>query len=143
MAAGARERRRHVSTPRTFTRDMDGWWRRGPFLGYLARELTCIAVGAYGLLLLTGLLRLADGEAAFGRWLAVMRSTPALVVQSLLLAGLAWHAITWFLILPRTIPPVIVAGRRVPSHAIRAAGLAVALASAILVAFLGARLLGS
>ena len=131
-----------MSMPRTFTRGMDGWWRRGPFAGYLARELTCLAVGAYGLLLLTGLLRLADGEAAFAQWLAVMRSTPGRVVHGVLLAGLAWHAITWFLILPRTIPPVIVGGRRVPSNAIRAAGLAVAAASALAVAWLGVRFLG-
>lgn len=130
-----------MSTPRTFTRDTTGWWKRGPFLGYLARELTCLAVGAYGLLLLTGLLRLADGEAAFARWLSVMRSPPGLVVNGLLLAGLAWHAITWFLILPRTIPPVIVAGKAVPANAIRAAGLAVALASALIVVLVGARFL--
>ena len=131
-----------MNSPRTYSRDMDGWWRRGPFMGYLARELTCLAVGAYGLLLLTGLLRLADGEAAFGRWLALMRSTPALVLQAVLLAGLAWHAITWFLILPRTIPPVIVGGRRVPSRAIQAAGVSVAVACAVAIFLAGAGFLG-
>lgn len=131
-----------MSAPRAYVRGMDGWWRRGPFLGYLARELTCLAVGAYGLLLLTGVLRLADGADAFGRWLGLLRSTPVLVLEAVLLAGLAWHAITWFLILPRTIPPVIVAGRRVPANAIRAAGLAVALACALAVGYAGARFLG-
>lgn len=130
-----------MSAPRTFVRGMEGWWRRGPFAGYLARELTCLAVGAYGLLLLTGVLRLADGEAAFGRWLALMRSTPALVLQAVLLAGLAWHAISWFLILPRTIPPVIVAGRRVPSHAIQAAGLCVAFGAAVAIVVAGTKAL--
>jgi len=130
-----------MSAPRTYTRDMAGWWRRGPFAGYLAREITCLAVGAYGLLLLTGVLRLADGVDAFARWLGVMRSTPALVLQAVLLAGLAWHAITWFLILPRTIPPVIVAGRRVPSWAIQAAGIGVALAGAIAVVVAGSKAL--
>lgn len=130
-----------MSAPRTFMRTMDGWWRRGPFLGYLARELTCLAVGAYGLLLLTGLLRLADGEAAFARWLAVMRSAPLLALQALLLAGLAWHAITWFLILPRTIPPVIVGGRRVPSPAIQVVGVGVALGAAVAIVVAGTKAL--
>ena len=133
-----------MSAPRTYVRDMAGWWRRTPyFIGYLARELTCLAVGAYGLLLLTGLLRLADGEAQFARWLALLRTPPLLAVQAVLLAGVAWHAITWFLILPRTIPPVIVGGRRVPANAIRAAGLAVAAASAHAVGWLGVRFLGA
>lgn len=133
-----------MAAPRPFVRPMGAWWRRNPFfIRYLARELTCVAVGAYALLLLTGLLRAADGEAALASWLAFLRAPQSLVLQGVLLVGIAYHAITWFLILPRTLPPVIVGGHRVPAFAIRAAGLAVAAMGSLAVALVGARFLGA
>ena len=55
---------------RPYVRPMDGWWKRNPFfIRYMAREVTAVFVAAYAVVLLVGLVRLAQGEAAFNGWL--------------------------------------------------------------------------
>ena len=47
----------------------------------------------------------------------------------LALAALTYHTYTWFKIMPRTMPPVIVGGQRLSAWAITGSGLAVATAA--------------
>ena len=50
---------------RPYVRSMDGWWRKNPFfVEYMIHEGTALFVAAYAAILLTGLVRLAQGEAA-------------------------------------------------------------------------------
>ncbi|HXZ49831.1 MAG TPA: hypothetical protein VEG27_12450 [Usitatibacter sp.] len=115
---------------RTYLRPMDGWWRRDPFfLRYMAREATSVFVVAYALILLWGLVRLAEGEARFDAWLAWLASPLSVAFHVLLLAVFAYHTWSWFAIMPKTMPPVVVGGRRLPARAITAAGVAVAVAA--------------
>ena len=121
---------------RTYVRSMDGWWRRNPFfLHYMAREATAVFVVIYAAILLVTLARLAQGEDSFERWIAMLRSPASIVVHSVLLAAFLYHTWTWFRIMPKTMPPVVVAGRRLGANAITAGGLvASVVASAILIA---------
>ena len=121
-------------------RPMARWWRRDPyFTVYMAREATAIFVVAYALVLLAGVICLARGEAAYASWLAALASPTALVFHGLILAVFAYHTFSWFRIMPKTMPPLSVAGRRVPACAITGAGLiASAVASiAMLLVFAG------
>jgi fumarate reductase subunit C len=53
---------------------MRGWWRRNPFfIRYMVREATAVAVAAYAIVLTTGVVRLAQGEAAWNGWLEALR----------------------------------------------------------------------
>jgi fumarate reductase subunit C len=124
---------------RPYARGMDGWWRRdGYFLHYMAREATAPFVAAYALVLLTGLLRLVQGEAPWNEWRDSLASPVSIALHALLLAVFLYHTWTWFRIMPKTMPPVHVAGRRISATAITAAGLvASALASAALWLALG------
>lgn len=119
---------------RTYLRPMDGWWKRDPFfVRYMAREATAIFVVAYASILLVTVLRLSEGEASFGRWVDVLRSVPMVLLHVVLVIVFVYHTFSWFQIMPKTMAPVVVAGRKVPACAISAAGFAASIvASAVL-----------
>jgi fumarate reductase subunit C len=109
---------------RPYVRPTSGWWRKNPFfVYYMARELTAFVVAAYGLVVLAGLLCLAGGEASWNGWLAVMRHPVSLVLHVLALIALVFHSWTWFEIMPKTMPPVVIAGKALPPKAITTGGV--------------------
>jgi fumarate reductase subunit C len=113
---------------------MDGWWRRDPFfLRYMAREATAPFVVGYALVLLVGLVRLAQGQRPFEEWLEALRSPASIAMHGVLVAVFVYHTITWFQIMPKTLPPLTIRGRRLSAAFITTAGLA---ASAVLSAAL-------
>ena len=58
--------RRNAAARPPYVRPMQGWWRRDPFfVRYMVRELTAVAVLAYAIVLAVGIVRLAQGEAAW------------------------------------------------------------------------------
>lgn len=117
---------------RTYVRPMDGWWRRDPFfVRYMAREVTSIFVVAYALILLAGLIRLSQGEEAFGDWLDGLASPASVAFHVVLFAVFAYHTWSWFRIMPKTMPPVIVGGRRLSARAITGIGVSAAVAVSI------------
>ena len=119
-------------TRRTYVRPMDGWWKRDPFfVRYMAREVTSIFVVLYAGILLVTVLRLAEGEASYTAWLATLQSPGWLLVQALLVPIFLYHTLSWFQIMPKTMAPVIVGGKKVPGAAITAAGLAASLAASL------------
>ena len=125
---------------RPYVRPMQGWWRRDPFfVRYMAREATALFVIAYALLLLVTLERLAEGRAAFDAWMAMMRGHGFLALHVIMFAAFVVHTITWFQIMPKTMAPIVVAGRKVPAALITGAGLAASVViSVALYAFLRA-----
>jgi fumarate reductase subunit C len=115
-------------TRRTYVRPMDGWWRRDPlFMRYMAREATALFVVLYALILLVTVARLARGEASYDAWLATLRSPASIALHALLLVAFVYHTYTWFAIMPKTMPPVVIAGRRLASGLITAGGILVSL----------------
>ena len=119
-----------------YIRPMTGWWQRDPFfVRYMARELTAFAVLAYAVVLLVGVIRLSQGEAAWNGWLAALRSPWSLLLHAVMLVSFAVHAKSWFEIMPKTLPMLVVGGQRVAESTITRAGWAATLlASAALFA---------
>jgi fumarate reductase subunit C len=114
-----------VAARHTYVRSMDGWWRRDPFfIKYMAREATAIFVVIYAAILLVGVVRLAQGKSAFASWAACLRSEPAIVLHVLLLVAFLYHTYTWFSIMPKTMPPIVVDGKRLSAGMITGLGLA-------------------
>jgi fumarate reductase subunit C len=115
---------------------MQGWWRRDPFfVRYMVREATAVAVGAYAIILAVGLLRLAQGEAAWNSYLAALRSPWSLLLHAVLLVAMAVHARSWFEIMPKTMPMIFIGERRLAARAITLGGwAAVLVASAAMLA---------
>ena len=108
-----------------YIRPMNGWWKRDPFfVRYMARELTAVAVAAYAIVLMVGVLRLAQGEAAWNGWLAALRSPLSIALHLVLLVSMFIHAKSWFEIMPKTMPMIFVGGKRLAAATITRAGWA-------------------
>lgn len=121
-----------MSKRRPYVRPMDGWWRKNPyFVEYMIHEGTAFFVAAYAAVLLVGLVRLSQGEAAWNGWLHSLTSPWYVLFHLAALLAITYHTYTWFKIMPRTIPPVVVGGERLPAWAITGTGLAVAAAAGI------------
>ncbi|MDO4905871.1 MAG: fumarate reductase subunit C [Lautropia sp.] len=123
-----------------YDRSMKGWYvhARRPYHFYLVRELTCIAVGYYALLVIYGLFQLHAGEEAFNAFLTCLRSPMAVIVHLVVAGLIAFHSVTWFMVMPKTMPFIFVGGKRLPAKTITAAGLGGfgAASVALLLAFL-------
>lgn len=113
---------------RPYRRSMRGWWKRNPyFLRYLAMEATSILIALYALILLLGLWRLSQGEAAYNTWLAMLRSPWSLALHALLLPVFAYHSYSWFKIMPKTLPAIYWRGEKLAQPLITAAGIGAAI----------------
>lgn len=73
------------------------WFLRHPrYLRYMAREVTSLFVGAYCVLLVVALQRLAAGQAAWEGFLTALQSPVSIVFHLLALVAAVYHAATWF-----------------------------------------------
>jgi len=112
---------------------MQGWWRRDPFfVRYMAREATALAVLCYSVILAVGVVRLAQGEAAWNAWLQALRSPFAVLLHVVLLGAMVIHAQSWFEIMPKTMPAMFIRGKRVAQSTIMRVGWAAAGVSTVL-----------
>jgi fumarate reductase subunit C len=121
---------------RTYVRPMSVlWWRADKFfVVYMARELLGFVVVIYAAILLVTLARLAQGQASFERWSEVLASPAMILLHVLLVIAFVYHTWSWFRIMPKTMAPVVVAGRKLSANTITAAGLIASIAaSAILI----------
>ena len=116
---------------------MDGWWKRNAYyIRYMAREVTAVFVAAYAVVLLVGVVRLSQGEAAFNGWLQALKSPLSLVFHLVLLATFVYHTWSWFNIMPITMPMMFVGGKRVQPRTITGTGLVAAVIACVAVFFI-------
>ena len=74
------------------------------YLRYMVRELSCLFVGAYALLVVVGLARLAESEAGYLLFLDSLKSPSMIVFQMLALVFSVYHSVTWFNLTPKALP---------------------------------------
>jgi fumarate reductase subunit C len=117
-----------------YLRPIRGWWKRDPYyLYYLAMEATSIPIALYALILLFGLLRLGQGEAAFNSWLEALQSPLSVALHGLLLLAFGYHSYSWFKIMPKTLPAVYWRGVKLSQPVITRVGVAAAVVLNLLV----------
>lgn len=123
------------SDPRKpYLRPMQGWWKRNPYYTrYLAMEGTSLLIAAYALILLFGLLRLSQGEAAFNGWLEALRSPLSVALHAVLLLAFFYHSYSWFKIMPKTLPAIYRRGEKLPQPVITRIGVAAAVVVNLLI----------
>jgi succinate dehydrogenase subunit C len=81
------------------------WWLQHPrYVRYMIRELTSLFVGLYCALLVVGLIRLAQGPAAWDGFVAAISSPAGVVFQLLCLVFATYHSVTWFALTPKAMP---------------------------------------
>jgi fumarate reductase subunit C len=94
-------------SPKPYLREVSRtrWFlRHETYLRYMARELTCIFIGIYTMLLLVGIWRLSQGQAAYGAFLQALRSPVSIVFHVVALAFSVYHSVTWFNLTPKALP---------------------------------------
>ena len=105
------------------------WWRRNPYyVWYMVREASCVVLTIYALTLLVGVSRLAQGEVRYEDWLERLSRPWVIAYHALAFVLVAYHAWTWFKIMPKTLPRL-----PIPDRAIVVGGVtAIAACSALL-----------
>ena len=112
---------------RPYLRPIDlHWWAKPPYLAYTLREATGVAIAAYALVLMAGVICLALGRSAYDAWLGFIASPLSLALHVIFLVAMVFHVWTWFAIMPKTMPRLIVGGRYVEPQLITRVGIAVA-----------------
>lgn len=97
------------------------WWMgHKRYTRYMAREASCIFIGAYTGVIVVGLMQLARGEAAWNDFLLAMHTPLSIVFHLLALAFALYHTVTWFNVTPKAMP-LQIGESRVPGGAIIAA----------------------
>ena len=119
---------------RPYLRPIRGWWKRDPYyISYLAMEATSLLIAVYALILLFGLLRLGQGEAAFNGWLESLQSPLSVALHGLMLLVFAYHSYSWFKVMPKTLPTIYWRGAKLPQPVITRIGVAAAVVLNLLV----------
>lgn len=112
-----------MSARKPYVRPMGGWWRRNPFfLRYMVRESSAVFLAVYAVILLVGVFRLSQGEGAYNAWLAALTNPLAIVFHLVALLTVAYHAYTWWKVMPKTMPTLRVAGKPISEIALSAGG---------------------
>jgi fumarate reductase subunit C len=123
-----------MATARTYVRPMDGWWRRNPFfVRYMVREGSSVFLAAYAIILLVGLLRLTQGEAAWDGWRDALTHPLSILFHWLALLTVGYHAYTWWKVAPKTAPDLRIGGRPLPEPLITAGGIAATLGASVVI----------
>jgi len=81
------------------------WYFRHPrYMRYIAREVTCIFIGGYTLMLLVGLWRLTQGRAPYEAFLVALQTPISVVLHVVALAFALYNTVTWFNVTPKALP---------------------------------------
>ncbi|MBL8352840.1 MAG: fumarate reductase subunit C [Burkholderiaceae bacterium] len=123
---------RHQPVARTYRppRRVD-WGKSVHRRRYMMRELTSVFLIAYALVLLFGLWRLSQGEAAFEAWRSALGHPLAIFGHALVFVAALYHTRSWFEVMPRTLPD---SGLK-PERITRAGWTAAAVASLLVLTF--------
>ena len=117
-----------MSARKPYVRPMAGWWRQNPYyVRYMIMEVTSVIVAIYAVILLVGVWRLSQGQAAFEAWKAALRDPFAVFFHGFLLLSMCYHAYTWWKVLPKTLPLIHFSGKPVPGLLLSSAGWAATL----------------
>ena len=119
---------------KTYVRPMQGWWRKNPFfVRYMIREASSVFLAIYALILLVGLLRLSQGEAAYEAWREALTHPVSIVFHWVALLTVGYHAFTWWMVAPKTAPNIRIGGREIPEMLITGGGLLGTVGASVLV----------
>ena len=101
--------------PKWYRHPVSVWWwlESWPYTRFVLRELTSLPVAYFAVVLLWQLRSLSGGPESYARFLECMRSPVLIVISTLALAGVLFHALTWFHLAPKAIV-VRLGGRRIP-----------------------------
>ncbi len=108
------------------------WWLgKQTYLSYMMREVSSLFIGGFSIMMVWGLYRFSQGEAAYTAWIhSLWNNTTLFSVIALIFA--VYHSFTWFMVTPKAMP-LKIAGKRLPDSVIIAAHLLLWLFSSVFV----------
>ncbi len=81
------------------------WYFNHPrYLRYMSREITCIFIGAFALLLLCAIERLATGQQAYASFMMALRGPWSTFWLLIILIFAIHNATSWFNVTPKALP---------------------------------------
>ena len=79
------------------------WWLEKPaYFSFIIRELTCVFVGIFAVLTLLQIRALAVGPDAYTAFIERLRAPGFILLNTIGLGALLFHAVTWFKAVPTT-----------------------------------------
>jgi len=111
------------------------WWGHRAYSLFMLRELTSVFIGAYAVLLLVLVRRLAQGRDAYEGYLQFLSSPWMVVFHVAALAAALYHSITWFGLAPKAMT-VRLGDRRVPGVVIVGANYAAWIVISVILAWI-------
>ncbi len=123
---------------RPFIRELPrtSWYFRQPrYMRYMAREVTCVFIGAYTLMLVLGVERLSAGRAAWEAFLQALTRPAGIAFHVVALVFALYHTTSWFNVTPKAMPVQIGEGF-LPDGVIVGAHYACWIVASIVVLFL-------
>jgi fumarate reductase subunit C len=112
------------------------WWlRTAPFRRFAAREFSALFAAAFSIVLLLFLSALSRGEEAYEGFLRWLRLPGIVLLSSIILVAMLYHAVTWFR-LTAHIQQIRLGASAVPRGAVVAALLAIWIVVSAVVAYL-------
>jgi fumarate reductase subunit C len=108
--------------PKWYRRRVSTWWwvQQWRSFKFILRELSSLAVGYVGLILLLLIWSLIQGPSAYTDLLAWLAWPPVVALSIIAFMFVLYHAITWFNLTPKAMPPIRVGGKRVADWLIAA-----------------------
>jgi fumarate reductase subunit C len=95
-----------MSKRNPYVREITSEWifRHPRYVRYLVREFSCLFIGAWTVMAVVGLGRLAEGQAAWEGFLAALRSPASVAFHLVALCFATYHSLTWFNLTPKALP---------------------------------------
>jgi fumarate reductase subunit C len=82
-----------------------GWWlKHRRYMRYMSREVTCVFIGAFALLMLCTLERLSKGPEAYASFIAAIQGPRSVFGLILVLIFALHNATSWFNVTPKALP---------------------------------------
>jgi fumarate reductase subunit C len=89
--------------PKPYQPRMSPFWYfdRWPYLKFMLREASSAFVAYFAIVILLQIAAINGGPITYANFNALMRTPPMLILNVLALAFVCFHAITWFMLVPR------------------------------------------
>jgi fumarate reductase subunit C len=122
--------------PRWYRRRVSTYWWLGrwPYLRFILRELSSLAVAFFVVLTLTQIYALGQGAQVYAELQEWLRQPAVIALNAVVLLFAVFHTLTWFNAAPKAMA-VRLGGKRVPEWAVAAPNYAAWIAASAVVAW--------
>ena len=128
--------------PKPYEPRMSPFWYfdRWPYLKFMLREASSVFVAYFAVITLVQIAAINGGPVAYAKFNALMAMPLMICLNILAFAFVCFHAITWFMLVPRVMMRQVL-GRPTPDMMAAAPNFAIWLAASVIVAIFALRLL--